>query len=121
VVDFAVHLGDYIHETVSEASFQQAWPITLPEWQDRARTWGLPLLYKKWLSDLNFKRVHEQFAFDSIPGMTNIRQIRTATETIDTDDRQTSDPQCRGGCNRAAGPSTPQREWLQRCCGSAQY
>ncbi|MEW6635432.1 MAG: alkaline phosphatase D family protein [Actinomycetota bacterium] len=69
-VDYILHLGDYIYETVDEASFQGGGP---PE-----RRFGLPpggdpseadtlqnyrFLYKKYRSDRDLQRLHENFAF----------------------------------------------------------
>jgi alkaline phosphatase D len=71
-VDFVVHLGDYIYETVAEESFQGGGP---PERRipPSAIGSGTPgeadtlkdyrFLYKKYKSDRNLQRVHENFAF----------------------------------------------------------
>jgi alkaline phosphatase D len=67
-VDFVVHLGDYIYETVDEESFQgsQVRRINLPESgtpgeADTLRDYRF--LYKKYKSDSQLQLAHENFAF----------------------------------------------------------
>ncbi len=66
-VDFIVHLGDYIYETVDESSFQgaQVRTIELPNSGTAGEADTLTdyrFLYKKYRSDKNLQRVHENFA-----------------------------------------------------------
>jgi alkaline phosphatase D len=68
-VDFVVHLGDYIYETVRDVSFQagQVRPIALPSGRDRAEDLAdYRFLYRTYRSDEDLQRVHERFAFISI-------------------------------------------------------
>ncbi len=70
-VDFIVHLGDYIYETVDESSFQgaQVRTIELPNSGTAGEADTLTdyrFLYKKYRSDKNLQRVHENFAFITI-------------------------------------------------------
>ncbi len=70
-VDFIVHLGDYIYETVDESSFQgaQVRSIDLPNSGTAGEADTLTdyrFLYKKYRSDRNLQRVHENFAFITI-------------------------------------------------------
>ena len=66
-VDYVVHLGDYIYETISSASFQ-AHPVrTVPPF---ASGGSIPQnvddyrhLYKVYRSDLNQQAVHERFTY----------------------------------------------------------
>lgn len=64
-VDFIVHLGDYIYETVSDPSFQsgQARPLRLPSGGVRAETLDdYRFLYRTYKSDPDLKRLHARFA-----------------------------------------------------------
>ncbi len=110
-VDFVVHLGDYIYETVRESSFQgaQVRPITLPSGQDRAETLAdYRFLYKKYKSDLNLQRVHEQFAFITIWDDHEFANDCYRTYDTDTSDPQANnDPQRRQDANRAWAEYTP--------------
>ena len=68
-VDFVVHLGDYIYETVNDPSFQNAQVrrIQLPSGNSQAETLeDYRFLYKTYKSDPNLQRVHESFAFINI-------------------------------------------------------
>ncbi len=70
-VDFIVHLGDYIYETVDESSFQggQVRTIELPNSGTAGEADTVTdyrFLYKKYRSDRNLQRVHENFAFITI-------------------------------------------------------
>ena len=70
-VDFIVHLGDYIYETVDESSFQgaQVRTIELPNSGTAGEADTLTdyrFLYKKYRTDQNLQRVHENFAFITI-------------------------------------------------------
>ncbi|BBL80838.1 hypothetical protein RxyAA322_26920 [Rubrobacter xylanophilus] len=71
-VDFVVHLGDYIYETVAEESFQGGGPPErrIPPSALGSRRPGeadtledYRFLYKKYKTDRNLQRVHENFAF----------------------------------------------------------
>jgi alkaline phosphatase D len=71
-IDFVVHLGDYIYETVDEASFQGGGPearripassISGGEADTLA---DYRFLYKKYKTDRNLQRLHERFAFITI-------------------------------------------------------
>jgi alkaline phosphatase D len=88
-VDFIVHLGDYIYETVDESSFQggQVRQITFPSDASNTDTAGTEaaeknpdfdndgeadtladyrFLYKTYKADRNLQRLHERFAFITI-------------------------------------------------------
>ncbi len=70
-VDFIVHLGDYIYETVDASSFQgaQVRTIELPDSGTAGEADTLTdyrFLYKKYRTDRNLQRVHENFAFITI-------------------------------------------------------
>jgi alkaline phosphatase D len=72
-VDYVLHLGDYVYETVDEASFQGGGPedrrITLPPGGDPKEADTLQnyrFLYKKYRSDRALQRLHESFAFITI-------------------------------------------------------
>lgn len=68
-IDFVVHLGDYIYETVADPSFQsgQVRPLILPSGNTRAETLeDYRYLYKAYRSDANLQRLHQQFAFISV-------------------------------------------------------
>ncbi|HAA32638.1 MAG TPA: phosphodiesterase [Cyanobacteria bacterium UBA8553] len=68
-VDFVVHLGDYIYETVNDPSFQNAQVrrIQLPSGNSQAETLeDYRFLYKTYKSDANLQRVHENFAFINV-------------------------------------------------------
>jgi len=71
-IDFVVHLGDYIYETVDEATFQGGGPEARRIPPD-AITGGeadtlsdYRFLYKKYKTDANLQRLHERFAFITI-------------------------------------------------------
>jgi alkaline phosphatase D len=70
-VDFIVHLGDYIYETVDESSFQgaQVRTIELPNSGTAGEADTLTdyrFLYKTYKATQNLQRVHENFAFITI-------------------------------------------------------
>ena len=70
-VDFIVHLGDYIYETVDASSFQgaQVRTIELPNSGTAGEADTLTdyrFLYRTYRSDKNLQRVHENFAFITI-------------------------------------------------------
>ncbi len=70
-VDFIVHLGDYIYETVDESSFQgaQVRTIELPNSGTAGEADTLTdyrFLYKTYRTSKNLQRVHERFAFITI-------------------------------------------------------
>lgn len=68
-IDFVVHLGDYIYETVADPSFQNAQvrPLTLPSGAARAETLDdYRHLYRTYKTDADLQRVHERFAFISM-------------------------------------------------------
>lgn len=72
-VDYIVHLGDYIYETVDASTFQGGGPeerrITLPDSGDPEVADTLEdyrFLYKKYRTDRNLQKVHENFAFITI-------------------------------------------------------
>lgn len=110
-VDFVVHLGDYIYETVRESSFQggQVRPINLPSGRDRAEDLrDYRFLYKKYKSDPNLQRVHEQFAFISIWDDHEFANDCYREFDTDTSDPQLNrDPQRRQDANRAWAEYTP--------------
>lgn len=65
-LDYLVHLGDYIYETISSGSFQNAPVRTVPAFPSGSTT--LPVnvddyrhLYKVYRSDANLQAVHERF------------------------------------------------------------
>ncbi len=74
-LDFVVHLGDYIYETVNEGSFQSGGPeerqidpaklsSDTPLEADTLSDYRF--LYKTYKSDRDLQRVHERFAFITI-------------------------------------------------------
>lgn len=110
-VDFIVHLGDYIYETVRESSFQggQVRPINLPSGRDRAEDLrDYRFLYKKYKGDPNLQQVHEQFAFINIWDDHEFANDCYKTFDTDTADPQlNNDPQRREDANRAWAEYTP--------------
>lgn len=64
-IDFVVHLGDYIYETVGTPTFQYAQErkIQLNEYGVAYNLSDYRNLYKIYKSDPNFQRVHERFPF----------------------------------------------------------
>lgn len=68
-IDFVVHLGDYIYETVADPSFQsgQVRPLRLPSGNMRAESLDdYRYLYKAYRSDANLQRLHQRFPFISV-------------------------------------------------------
>lgn len=72
-IDYVIHLGDYVYETVDEASFQGGGPedrkITLPPGGDPNEADTLQnyrFLYKKYRTDPALQKLHENFAFITI-------------------------------------------------------
>ncbi len=68
-IDFVVHLGDYIYETVGDPAFQRAQvrPIRLPSGAIRAETLeDYRFLYRTYRSDPYLQRLHARFAFIGI-------------------------------------------------------
>lgn len=70
-VDYVVHLGDYIYETISSKSFQNGAVRTVPPFPSGSTT--LPVnvddyrhLYQVYRSDPNQQAVHERFAYIQI-------------------------------------------------------
>ncbi len=110
-VDFVVHLGDYIYETVSDPSFQksQVRPIKLPSDRVRAETLeDYRFLYKTYKSDPNLQRVHERFAFINI--WDDHEFANDAYRVFDTDStaqQNNRDPKRRQAANQAWFEYTP--------------
>ena len=70
-VDFVLHLGDYIYETVSDDTFQDRGPasrrLRLPDGIQRAQTLGhYRFLYRTYRSDPDLQLLHERFAVIAI-------------------------------------------------------
>lgn len=114
-IDYVVHLGDYIYETVSEESFQGGGPperqFTLPSGRERAETLeDYRYLYKKYKSDPNLQRLHERYAMINIWDDHEFANDCYGTYDSDTtDETQNNDPQRRQAANRASGPSICRR------------
>lgn len=110
-IDFIVHLGDYIYETVSDPSFQgaQVRTINLPSGRTQAETLDdYRFIYKTYRSDRNLQRIHEQFAFISIwddHEFANDSYREFDTDT--TNEQQNRDPQRRQAANQAWAEYTP--------------
>lgn len=64
-LDFVVHLGDAIYETVGDPTFQRGIrPLSLPSGQPSAQSLeDYRFLHKTYLSDPDYQAVREQFAF----------------------------------------------------------
>ncbi len=67
-VDWVLHLGDYIYETISSSSFQNNPARTVPPFPSGSSTVPLNVddyrhLYKVYKSDPNQQAVHERFAY----------------------------------------------------------
>ena len=67
-VDYVVHLGDYIYETITSALFQNNPVRTVPPFPSGSTTVPVNVddyrhLYKVYRSDVNQQAVHEQFAY----------------------------------------------------------
>jgi alkaline phosphatase D len=110
-VDFVVHLGDYIYESVGDASFQgsQVRPVRLPSGRDRAEDLSdYRYLYRKYKSDRNLQRVHERFAFISIwDDHEFANDCYREYDTDTADPASNRDPQRRSDANRAWAEYTP--------------
>ena len=70
-LDYVVHLGDYIYETVAAESFQGSGPperaLTLPGGGERAETLAdYRFLYAAYRGDPDLQRLHERYAFITI-------------------------------------------------------
>lgn len=68
-IDFVVHLGDYIYETVADPSFQsgQVRTLQLPSGADRAETLAdYRFLYQTYKSDPDLKRLHARHTLIAI-------------------------------------------------------
>lgn len=104
-LDFIAHLGDYIYETTGDPTFQggQVRPVRLPSGRDRAETLAdYRFLYKKYRSDRNLQRVHENFAFITIwddHEFANDCYREYHTDT--TDESQNFAPERRQAANQA--------------------
>jgi len=110
-LDFVVHLGDYIYETVREDSFQngQVRPLNLPSGRDRAETLSeYRFLYKAYRSDRNLQLVHERFAFINIWDDHEFANDSYGVHDTDSADPQANyAPQRREAANRAWAEYTP--------------
>jgi alkaline phosphatase D len=67
-VDFIIHLGDYIYETITATAFAYNPARTMPPFPSGSTTIPVNLddyrhLYKVYKSDLNQQAVHERFAY----------------------------------------------------------
>ena len=67
-VDYVVHLGDYIYETISNATFQGGPVRPVPAFPSGSTTVPFDVddyrhLYKVYRSDVNQQAVHERFAY----------------------------------------------------------
>ncbi len=104
-IDFVVHLGDYIYETVDDPSFQggQVRTIKLPSGKATAQDLAdYRFLYKTYRSDANLQRLHENFAFITIwddHEFANDAYRQYTTET--TTEAQNRKPGRRQFANRA--------------------
>ena len=109
-IDFVVHLGDYIYETVGDPSFQRGIrPLQLPNGQPRAQTLeDYRFLYHTYRSDQNLQRLHEKFAFISIwddHEYANDSYKEYNTDT--TSETQNYTPKRRQAANQAWAEYTP--------------
>lgn len=84
-IDFVVHLGDAIYETVFDPSFQNnVRPIVLPSGKPRAETLeDYRALYKIYRSDPDSQKVFENFAFITI--WDDHEYANDAYQTFNTD------------------------------------
>lgn len=104
-VDFVVHLGDYIYETVADPSFQsgQVRPLWLPSGADRAETLGdYRFVYRTYKSDPDLQRLHARFAViavwdDHEFANDGYREFDTDT----ADEQQNHAPERRRAANQA--------------------
>lgn len=110
-IDFVVHLGDYIYETVSDPSFQggQVRPIRLPNGGARAETLAdYRFLYQTYKSDPDLQRVHERFAFISIwDDHEFANDSYREYDTDSADEAANYDPARRQAANQAWAEYTP--------------
>lgn len=85
-VDFVVHLGDYIYETVKDPSFQngQVRSLSLPSGRTRAETLDdYRFLYRSYHSDPDLQRLHSRVSF--IPIWDDHEFANDAYREYDTD------------------------------------
>jgi alkaline phosphatase D len=111
-VDFVVHLGDYIYETVDDSNFQngQVRTITLPNEGDPKEADTLNdyrFLYKTYKADENLQKVHENFAFINIWDDHEFANDCYQTVAPDAETGANSVPQRREAANRAWAEYSP--------------
>lgn len=110
-VDFVVHLGDYIYETVNDPSFQNAQVrrIQLPSGRSQAETLeDYRFLYKTYKSDPNLQRVHENFAFINVwDDHEFANDCYQVYDTDSTDEQQNRNPERRQAASLAWVEYTP--------------
>jgi len=109
-IDFVVHLGDAIYETVFDPTFQNnVRPITLPSGSPRAETLeDYRALYKIYRSDPDYQRVHERFAFIYI--WDDHEYANDAYQTFNTDAPDPAKPEL---SNTPRRRQTASRVWAE--------
>jgi alkaline phosphatase D len=105
-VDFVVHLGDYIYETVGEESFQGGGPterqFSFPDGGDEALTLrDYRFAYGQYKSDKNLQAVHEKFAFITIWDDHEFANDAYQTTAPDAASGTTAVPERREAANQA--------------------
>jgi alkaline phosphatase D len=110
-LDFVVHLGDYIYESVHDGSFQngQVRPIKLPSGRDHAEELvDYRDLYKIYKSDPDLQRLHERFSFVSIWDDHEFANDSYGAYDTDSDNEgQNFAPERRLAANQAWAEYTP--------------
>jgi alkaline phosphatase D len=104
-IDFVVHLGDYIYESVGDTSFQrnQVRPLQLPSGQSTAQDLqDYRFLYQTYNSDPDLQRLRERYAFITIWDDHEFSNDSYQSFTTETDnEQQNSNPQLRQAANQA--------------------
>jgi alkaline phosphatase D len=106
-IDYVVHLGDYIYESVSDPSFQQRGPrdrrLRLPGGRSRAETLDdYRWLYRTYRQDPDLQRLHERFAVIPIWDDHEFANDCYGVHDIDTlDEDANADPARRSAASRA--------------------
>ncbi|PTX54985.1 alkaline phosphatase D [Melghirimyces profundicolus] len=111
-VDFVIHLGDYVYESVGDPTYQSPLPdrqIKLPSGKSKAFTIeDYRTLYRTYKSDPDLKRLHERHAMISIWDDHEFAND-TYYPAVAPDDSLDSDPDRRRTANRVWFEYTPAR------------
>ncbi|SDW30681.1 alkaline phosphatase D [Marininema mesophilum] len=111
-LDFIVHLGDYVYESVDESAYQNPLPgrsIKLPSGDSKAfTTEDYRTLYRTYRTDPHLQRLHENHAVISIWDDHEYAND-TYYPAIAPDDNLTSNPTRRQSANRVWFEYTPAR------------